>query len=77
MNKNHPKYFDPNHTFTTVHEGELITEEWRAVPDYEGLYEVSSFGRVKSLDREVYRKIGGNYFVEEKIKSVRLEKMGI
>jgi hypothetical protein len=26
-------------------------EEWRAVPGYEGLYEVSSFGRVRSLPR--------------------------
>lgn len=28
-----------------------MTEEWRAVPGHEGVYEVSSFGRVKSLDR--------------------------
>ena len=28
-------------------------EEWRAVKDYEGLYEVSSLGRVRSLDRIV------------------------
>jgi len=27
------------------------TEEWRAVPGYEGLYEVSDQGRVKSLKR--------------------------
>ena len=26
-------------------------EEWRAVPGYEGLYEVSDLGRVRSLDR--------------------------
>lgn len=26
-------------------------EEWRAIPGYEGLYEVSSLGRVRSLDR--------------------------
>jgi hypothetical protein len=29
------------------------TEEWRAVPGFEGEYEVSSFGRVRSLDRIV------------------------
>lgn len=28
---------------------ELIYEEWRPVKDYEGLYEVSNFGRVRSL----------------------------
>lgn len=29
----------------------LIYEEWRDVKGYEGLYQVSSFGRIKSLDR--------------------------
>ncbi|QPO16649.1 HNH endonuclease [Mycobacterium phage KashFlow] len=29
------------------------TEEWRPAPGYEGLYEVSSHGRVRSLDRTV------------------------
>lgn len=28
-------------------------EEWRNIPGYEGLYEVSSYGRVRSLDRWV------------------------
>ena len=28
-------------------------EEWRPVPGYEGLYEVSNMGRVKSLERDV------------------------
>lgn len=30
-----------------------MSEEWRAVPGYEGLYEVSDQGRVRSLDRTV------------------------
>lgn len=29
------------------------TERWRPVPMYEGLYEVSTRGRVRSLDRKV------------------------
>lgn len=33
-------------------------EEWRDIPDYEGLYQVSCFGRVKSLPR--YVKCKGN-----------------
>lgn len=28
-----------------------LEEEWRTIPGYEGIYEVSSFGRVRSLDR--------------------------
>jgi len=35
--------------------GELITEEFRPVKDYEGKYEVSSFGRVLSLN---YQRFG-------------------
>ena len=31
--------------------GQLALEEWRSVIGYEGLYEVSSLGRVRSLDR--------------------------
>lgn len=30
-----------------------MKEEWKAVPGYEGLYEVSNMGRVRSLDRWV------------------------
>jgi hypothetical protein len=34
----------------------METEIWKPIPGYEGLYEVSSFGRVKSLDRIITRK---------------------
>ena len=33
-------------------------EEWRSIPGYNNGYEVSNLGRVKSLDRKVYRKDG-------------------
>lgn len=36
----------------------LANEEWRPVIGYEGLYEVSNFGRVRSLDRVVINKRG-------------------
>lgn len=29
-------------------------EQWRSVPEYEGLYEVSNFGRVRTLGRQYY-----------------------
>lgn len=32
----------------------MIAEEWRDVPGYEGFYQVSSFGAVRSLDRVVF-----------------------
>lgn len=33
-------------------------EQWRDIPGYEGLYQVSDHGRVKSLDRIVHSKTG-------------------
>ena len=44
-----------------------MIEEWRPVVGYEGVYEVSSFGRVRSLDRWVKansgrRRTGVRYF---------------
>ena len=33
-------------------------EEWKSIPGYEGLYEVSSYGRVKSLEISYTRKNG-------------------
>src|SRR6478609_2222693 len=29
--------------------GELIPEIWKSVPDWDGLYEASNYGRIKSL----------------------------
>lgn len=36
----------------------MTAEEWRPVPDYEDLYEVSSLGRIRSFDRMVARQNG-------------------
>ncbi|WP_081871902.1 NUMOD4 domain-containing protein [Nocardia otitidiscaviarum] len=35
-----------------------MTENWRAIPGYEGFYEVSDQGRIKSLARPVNRGLG-------------------
>lgn len=37
---------------------DLPGEEWRDVVGFEGLYMVSDYGRVKSLDRVIARKNG-------------------
>lgn len=39
-------------------EGVTAEEEWRAIPGWEGTYEVSDRGRVRSLDRYVFRADG-------------------
>lgn len=33
-----------------------VIEEWKPIADYEGLYEISSLGNVRSLDRVMYNK---------------------
>jgi len=38
-----------------------MEEIWKAVPGYEGVYEVSNFGRVRGLDRIIMRKDGTPY----------------
>lgn len=45
-------------------EGEKMEEEWRPVPGWEGYYEASSEGRVRSLSRVIVNKHG----VEQKFR---------
>ena len=55
-----------------------MEEIWKPITDYEGLYEISSMGRVKSIERKVYNPgvIGdGNYrTVPERIRKPNIMK---
>ena len=42
-------------------------EEWRPIPGYEGIYEVSDLGRIRSLDRYCLGKDGRSEFHPGKI----------
>lgn len=53
-----------------------MKEEWRDIKDYEGLYQVSNLGRVKSLGRLVDRKSKGKRWQEEKILKPKIDKNG-
>ena len=54
-----------------------MTEEiWKPVVGYEGLYEVSSYGRVKSLDRYVKYSDGRIYLHKGKVLSLAKDKNG-
>lgn len=44
-----------------------MKEIWKDIPDYKGLYQVSNYGRVKSLGRTVRGKTGQLFEVDEKI----------
>lgn len=51
-------------------------EIWKSVPGYDGLYEVSSFGRIKSLPKNVVGRSGCNRYCKEKIMKPTLKNNG-
>lgn len=53
-----------------------MIEEWRQIPGYEGLYEVSSYGRVRSLDRYVKGRYGNYRLHKGKILRLELSNSG-
>lgn len=56
--------------------GGLIPEEWRAIAGYEGMYEISNYGRVKSLARSIVRSNGNPQSFKEKLLRPGLATMG-
>lgn len=51
-------------------------EIWKPIPGYEGIYEVSSYGRVKRIERDIIRKDGKKYHVKEQILKDMLKSCG-
>ena len=45
----------------------MAEEQWRAVPNWSGYYEVSNLGRVRSVPRTVTKRDGRPYRVPERI----------
>lgn len=39
-------------------ESEIMLEVWKDIPEYEGYYQVSSLGRVRSVDRVAFHSFG-------------------
>lgn len=55
-----------------------MAEEWRAVAGYEGLYEVSDQGRVRSVDRTIVDRNGQERFHRGRVlKSAPTPRGGI
>ena len=54
----------------------MTKEVWRDVKGYEGLYQVSSDGRVKSLERKFIDKIGRERYVKECILKSAIDRYG-
>jgi hypothetical protein len=52
---------------------EMPGEKWKEMPDFEGYYEISNYGRVKSVGRWVhYKSIGKEGYRKEKIKKQQI-----
>lgn len=52
-----------------------MNEQWEDIEGFEGLYQISNYGRVKSLRRVVERK-GKPLTVSERILKTRVHKLG-
>nr|WP_236676357.1 NUMOD4 domain-containing protein [Chryseolinea lacunae] len=50
-------------------------EKWKPIPEFESLYEISNYGRVKSLSREMMLNSpgGGSYMSKEKIRRAKVD----
>lgn len=53
-----------------------MTEEWKDIEGYEGFYQVSSMGRVRSIDRYTARTKGSFHYVRGKILSAGTDRWG-
>ncbi|MBL0745926.1 NUMOD4 domain-containing protein [Chryseolinea lacunae] len=53
----------------------MANEKWRDIPEFEGLYKLSNYGRVKSLPRETMMNSpnGGSYMSKEKIRKAKVD----
>ena len=51
-------------------------EIWKDVENYEGFYQVSNLGRVRSLERDVYCQNGIVHHLKEKVLVQNLDKQG-
>ena len=73
--KNHINQTSSNGVLLVVHSSrslgsfnnEQMREIWKAIPGYEGIYQVSSLCRVKSLERVAKNSRGGCRIVKERI----------
>lgn len=55
-----------------------MREIWKDIKEYEGLYQVSNLGNIKSLNRTIENKgsIGGKYRIKEKNRAQTISKTG-
>ena len=52
-----------------------MQEIWKDIPDYEGIYQVSNLGNIKSIKR-IVNSISGGRIVNERILRQKLRAVG-
>lgn len=62
---------ETSYPFQDLSLDDLPDETWKPVPGFEGYYEVSSLGRIKSLERERIQYHGGIALIPERILRIR------
>ena len=55
---------------------DLLNEEWRDIPDYVGVYQISNYGRVKRLEHTKVYKNGTHYHYTPLILKPQFERCG-
>lgn len=53
-----------------------MKEAWKDIKDYEGLYQVSNTGKIKSIDRYVNYKLNKKRLIKGSIKKLTLNEKG-
>ncbi|PUZ30959.1 helix-turn-helix domain-containing protein [Staphylococcus arlettae] len=51
-------------------------ELWKDIPGYEGIYQVSSYGNVKSVNRKITNSIGTTRIYKEKLLKINKDRYG-
>ena len=51
-------------------------EEWKDIEGYEGIYQISNYGNVKSLERDIIDKSGKKRHNKERILKHNIDKYG-
>lgn len=54
----------------------IVNEEWRDISGYEGFYQVSNLGRVRSCDRVVMRNDNSSSFIKGRLLKPSLDRKG-
>lgn len=53
-----------------------MEEEWRPIPGYEGLYEASNLGKIRSIDREIRHSKNGTLTLKGRVLKLGIDKDG-